>query len=107
MKKYGKRVRLLHQKDFTRGFEAQRDLLAAVEANNEYVDMERFGKAVDPLTFTEIGTGIMDIQSIIDTANEVCDCEYIILEQDFSRNDELESIKISMEQFRKYSGVEW
>lgn len=107
LKKYGKRVRLVHQKDFTKGYEAERDLLASVEAAGDYVDMERFGRDVRPETFTEIGTGVMDIQAIIDTANEYCGSEYIVLEQDYSQHDELESIAISMDSFRKFKGVEW
>lgn len=107
LKKYGKRVRLVHQKDFTKGFEGQLDLLKSVEAKGDYVDMERFNLEIDTKTFTEIGTGIIDVQAIIDTANEVCGSEYIVLEQDFSQHDELESIKISMDSFRKFNGVEW
>ena len=53
------------------------------------------------------GTGVMDIQAIIDTANEYCGSEYIVLEQDYSQHDELESIAISMDSFRKFKGVEW
>ena len=107
LKKYGKRVRLVHQKDFTKGYEAERDLLASVEAAGDYVNMERFNRDVRPETFTEIGTGVMDIQAIIDTANEYCGSEYIVLEQDYSQHDELESIAISMDSFRKFKGVEW
>ncbi len=107
LNKFGSRVRLLHQKDFTRGYENQLDLLASVEENHDYVDMDRFLKGLSSETFTEIGTGIMDIQSIINTANSVCRSEYIILEQDYSRHDELESIRISMDSFRKFAGIEW
>lgn len=107
LKKYGKRVRLVHQKDFTKGYEAERDLLKSVEEAGDYVDMDRFNRDVRPETFTEIGTGIMDIQSIIDTAVEHCDSEFIVLEQDYSQHDELESIAISMDSFRKFKGVEW
>lgn len=107
LKEYGKRVKLVHQKDFTKGHEDKLDLLASVEANNDYVDMDRFNLEVTPEAFTEIGTGIMDIQSIIDVAKEVCGSEYIVLEQDYSQHDEIESIKISMESFKKFTGVKW
>lgn len=107
LKKYGKRVCLVHQKDFTKGYEAERDLLASVEAAGDYVDMDRFNRDVKPETFTEIGTGIMDIQSIIDAANTYCGSEAIVLEQDYSQHDELESIRISMESFKRFKGVEW
>ena len=49
----------------------------------------------------------MDIQSIIDAANATGNIKYIILEQDATRYDEMESIKISMDTFREFSGIEW
>lgn len=49
----------------------------------------------------------MDIQSIIDAANTYCGAEYIVLEQDYSQHDEIESIHISMDSFKKFNGVEW
>ncbi len=107
LKRYGKRVRLVHQKDYPKGMEAQIDLLSAVEAAHANVDMQYFIKTIDPATFTEIGTGMMDIQGIIDTAATACDCAYIVLEQDISQHDELESIRISMDSFKKFRGIEW
>lgn len=107
LKKYGKRVCLLHQKDFPKEYESSLNLIEAVHKNNPVIDMEYFESVVDPKTFTEIGTGIIDIQNIINVAKEYCDVQYIILEQDYSKNEELESIKISMDNFKKYSGIEW
>lgn len=107
LKKYGKRVRLVHQKDYTKGYEAERNLLTSVEENQDYVDMDRFNRDIKEETFTEIGTGIMDIQTIIDTANDCCESEAIVLEQDYSQYDELESIRISMDSFKRFKGVEW
>ena len=81
------------------------DLLAArMNARNT---METFSASIEPDTFAEIGTGVMDIQSIIDTANDVCGSDYIVLEQDHSRFDELESIRVSMESFRRFRGIDW
>lgn len=107
LKKYGSRVCLIHQKDYMKGYEGEINLLQCVEENNEYVDSERFGRDVRTETFTEIGTGIMDIQAIIDTAIEHCAIDYIILEQDYSQHDEIDSIKLSMEEFKKFKGIEW
>lgn len=107
LKKYGKRVRLIHQKDFPKGLEKQLDLLAPVEADSIYVDMMYFNSVVAKDTFTEIGTGIIDIQSIIDTANQYCGSEYIVLEQDYSQLGELQSISVSMESFKKFHGIQW
>jgi sugar phosphate isomerase/epimerase len=66
-----------------------------------------YRQVVDNGDFTEIGTGIMDIQRIINTANEIGAAEYIILEQDFTRLDELESIRVSMEAFKRFNGIQW
>lgn len=106
LKKYGKRVCILHQKDYTKGLEAERDLLTEVEKNHTCVDRDFF-RGVRFETFTEIGTGVMDIQTIIDTANKECGTEYIILEQDRIQMDEMESFKISMDSFKRFHGVEW
>jgi sugar phosphate isomerase/epimerase len=107
LKKHGERVRLLHQKDFPAAYKDQINLIDKVNQTKAKVDMEYFIGLVSPQTFTEIGTGIMDIQSIIDAGNKVCKADYVILEQDFSSHDELESIKISMASFKKFTGIEW
>lgn len=107
LKTLGERVCLIHQKDYAKGFEDEINLLTAVEANNDYVDMDRFLRDLNNDTFTEIGTGIMDIQSIINAGNNDCKADYIVLEQDYTKLDELESIKVSMEQFKQFTGIEW
>lgn len=104
LNRFGKRVRLVHQKDYPRGAEDRINLLAPMA--HKKITMETFGASVQDDTFTEIGTGIMDIQRIINTANDVCESAYIVLEQDYSRYDELESIRLSMESFRKFEGIE-
>ncbi|WP_085535260.1 sugar phosphate isomerase/epimerase family protein [Massilibacteroides vaginae] len=107
MKKYGKRIRLLHQKDFPAQYKDQFNLIEAVHKNAPVVDLTYFESVVSDDTFTEIGHGILNIQGIINTATEHCDVEYIILEQDFSKLGELESLKVSMESFKKFNGIEW
>lgn len=107
MKRYGERVRLIHQKDFTKGYEAELNLLDSVEAEETYVDMQRFNRDVRKETFTEIGTGIMDIQGIINAGNEICKSEYLVLEQDFTAHDELESVRINAERLRRYHGLDF
>jgi sugar phosphate isomerase/epimerase len=107
LKRLGRRVCLIHQKDFTKGYESEINLLASAEESGDYIDFERFGRDMREVTFAEIGAGIMDIQSIIQTGNEVCEAEYIVLEQDYSQLGEFESIKISRDNLKKYSGVQW
>lgn len=107
MKKYGKRIRLLHQKDYPAQFKDQFNLIEAVRKNSPSIDMEYFESVVSHDTFTEIGHGILNIQDIINTAKQYCNVEYIILEQDYSKLGELESLKVSMESFKKFNGIEW
>ena len=57
--------------------------------------------------FTEIGDGIMDIQRIIDTALECTDAEYILLEQDHASMPQLDSVRRSFENFRRFGGIEF
>ena len=107
LKKFGTRVRLIHQKDFPAEYQDKINLIDPVHKDNIEVTREYFRTVVDPKTFTEIGTGILPIQDYINTGNAVCKSDYIILEQDHSLHDELESISISMESFRKFQGIEW
>lgn len=57
--------------------------------------------------FVEIGYGQMDIQKIIDTALGLGSIEYIVLEQDATKLNQLDSIKRSMEEFHKFNGIIW
>ncbi|GHU69476.1 hypothetical protein FACS189450_02430 [Spirochaetia bacterium] len=107
LKDYGERVRLIHQKDFPTEFRGEINLIDKVNQGKIKVDMEYFIGVVSEKTFTEIGTGLMDIQSIIDAGNNICKTDYVILEQDFSQHDEIESIRISMDSFRKFKGIQW
>ncbi|MDR1206238.1 MAG: sugar phosphate isomerase/epimerase [Peptococcaceae bacterium] len=128
MKKYGGRVRVLHQKDYPEWAmdrmnmltayernlqEAAKDLPADTEEGRKSLSARELDERVlkvllaelDPATFVEIGTGIMDIQKLIDTANNYCQTEYIILEQDHTQLDEMDSIRVSMDNFKKFSGI--
>lgn len=132
LKHFGKRVKLVHQKDFAWdslqainlvGLTAEeRELkpgeIVGMNGSSSYA--KSGGKTVSVeaaqeeyrrlrmTSFTEIGNGIMPIQQIIDTANEYTDAEYIILEQDFTRMPtQIDSIIKSMEGFKNYSGISW
>jgi len=107
LEQYGKRVRLIHQKDFPEALKEQINLIDVVNRGDICVDYEYFESVVSKDAFTEIGTGLMDIQRIIDKGNEACGCEYIILEQDYTALDEMESIHVSMENFKKFEGIRW
>lgn len=96
LKHFGKRIKLIHQKDFAW------DSLAPINLNG--LTPEDIASSA----FAEIGTGIMPIQSIIDAANTYTDAGYIILEQDFTRmSSEIDSVAKSMEAFKKFTGISW
>ncbi|MDR1970776.1 MAG: sugar phosphate isomerase/epimerase [Treponema sp.] len=107
LRRCGKRVRLIHQKDYPAAYKDKINLIDTVNEKGIRLDMTYMMGIVDKNTFTEIGTGIMNIQDIITAGNEVCQADYIILEQDFSSRDELESIRISMDNFKKFNGIQW
>lgn len=126
MRQYGKRVKLLHIKDYPKGREASQNLLAAFlealdagapfgkdagsgQARKEWEDQvhNRIMAKETWESSAEAGNGILDIQSIIDVANSVCEADYLLLEQGESRYDMLESIRISMENLKKYTGIAW
>ena len=106
IKKYAYRLLAIHQKDLAKDYTGEVNQLKAVE--DKVIDHKVFGEVVgDRLEIVEIGTGRMDIQSIIDAGNATGNTGFIILEQDATRYPELESIRISMESFRKFKGIEW
>ncbi len=72
IRKFGKRVPLLHIKD-----------------------MERVGK-----DFAEVGTGIMDIRGIVSAAKSA-EVKWLIVEQDKCKRDPFESVKISFDNLKK------
>lgn len=106
MKKYGTRVKMLHQKDLSKDTKTPVNMFDVV-GRDTYITREVFNRYKCADDFTEIGYGQMDIQSIIRTAIELGSAEYIILEQDATKLDELESVKRSMEGFRQYDGIIW
>jgi sugar phosphate isomerase/epimerase len=106
LRRYGDRVKLIHQKDMIRDSHSPVNVYSVVPREQTEGEIA-YRQVVDNGDFTEIGTGIMDIQRIINTANEIGAAEYIILEQDFTRLDELESIRVSMEAFKRFNGIQW
>jgi sugar phosphate isomerase/epimerase len=107
LRKWGERVRLIHQKDYPAEYKDRINLIDKVNREHLTVDMSYFMGLDIEKTFTEIGTGMMDIQGIIDVGNGYCKADYIVLEQDRSSHDEFESIRISMENFKRFTGIEW
>ncbi len=133
LKHFGKRVKLVHQKDFAWDSLQEINLIGLTPEERELAPGEIVGMNGNSSyaknggrhtvsedeaqaeyqrrrmsSFTEIGSGIMPIQRIINAANEYTDAKYIILEQDATRMpSQIDSIIKSMEGFRKFTGIEW
>lgn len=131
--RFGKRIRLVHQKDFAWDSLQAINLIGLTAEDREMKPGETVGmngnssyaknggrhgvsqdeaeaeyRRLRMTSFTEIGKGIMPIQEIIDAANTYTAAEYLILEQDFTRlPSQIDSIAQSMDEFKKFSGIEW
>ena len=106
MEKYNDRLILLHQKDFPGDVGEPLCMFDGIVDPDREIDSEVFEVTKNPNSFTEIGTGILPIQDYIEAAKSCPNLDYIILEQDATRLDEIESINVSMRAFRKFEGVE-
>lgn len=108
MQKYADRIVLLHQKDFPDNAPQPLNMFDGVVSAGDNIDRNLFSTTKDKRCFTEIGTGILPIQAIIDAAAGLPNLDYMILEQDFTALDEIESITISREAFAsKFTGISW
>lgn len=106
MKSHGDRIVLLHQKDFPAESPQPSNLFDGVVDPEKNIDRAVFHDCKDPKCFVEIGTGTLPIQDIIDAAGELPNLDYLILEQDHTQLDEIESINASATAFRnKFTGV--
>ncbi len=106
MRRFPERIVLLHQKDFPDNARQPLNLYDGVVSPTENIDMRVFDDRKDKLCFTEIGTGILPIQDIIDAAVTLPNLDYLILEQDHTTLSEIESIRRSMEAFTsRFTGV--
>ncbi|MBL8127960.1 MAG: sugar phosphate isomerase/epimerase [Chloroflexia bacterium] len=108
MQRCADRVILLHQKDFPANAPQPLNLYDGVVSPTETIDMAVFDERKDERTFTEIGTGVLPIQRIIDAASALPHVEYLILEQDHTTMDEIDSVRTSREAFAtKFTGISW
>jgi hypothetical protein len=108
MTKCADRVILLHQKDFPADAPQPLNLFDGVVSPTETIDMAVFDERKDKRCFTEIGTGVLPIQRIIDAAGDLPALDYLILEQDHTALDEIESVGTSREAFAtNFTGISW
>lgn len=102
---YGKRIAVLHEKDFPLEMVDELNSWKIVD-RTRLVDKDEFHSTVKPEHFTEVGNGMIKIQDVIDAGNEF-GIPYILVEQDYSKLDEIDSINVSMANFKKMRGLEW
>ncbi|MDD2955347.1 MAG: sugar phosphate isomerase/epimerase [Oscillospiraceae bacterium] len=100
------RLILMHQKDFAKDAGEPISLFDGRVDPNGPISLETHQQNRHVGTFAEVGNGVLPIQDYIDAGNRL-GVEYILLEQDLTRIDEFDSIRISMEAFHKFSGIEW
>ncbi|KRA99865.1 hypothetical protein ASD83_05080 [Devosia sp. Root685] len=106
MEKLGERVVLLHQKDFPSETAQPLNLYDGVFSMTEKISMQEFEDRKDPLCFTEIGTGVLPIQEVIDAGAKLPNVLSIVLEQDHTQLPELESVRLSLDAFTsKFNNV--
>ncbi|WES63543.1 sugar phosphate isomerase/epimerase [Microbacter sp. GSS18] len=108
MRKCADRVVLSHQKDFPADAPQPLNLFDGVISPTENITQEVFEGRKDPLCFTEIGTGILPIQDILDEVATLPSFDYMFLEQDHTQLSELDSVAQSRTAFTsRFSGVTW
>lgn len=108
MNRYANRVVLLHQKDFPEGAPQSLNMFDGVVDPQENIDMQVFLDNKDPRCFVEIGTGVLPIQDIIDAAAKLPHLDFMVLEQDFTQMDEIDSVRTSRDAFiTKFTGTRW
>jgi sugar phosphate isomerase/epimerase len=108
MKKYADRVILLHQKDFPADAPQPLNMYDGIVSPTENIDMAVFEERKDTRCFTEIGTGVLPIQGILDAAGALPNIDCLILEQDHTTLDEIESVRTSRQAFAtNFTGISW
>ncbi len=105
MEYFKDRLLLIHQKDFAKDAGETLDIFQRIDRDTP-ITPEVYQANRLLTSFAEVGTGVLPIQSYIDKANEI-GLPYILLEQDYTSLDEIDSIQISMDAFRRVTGIEW
>lgn len=102
---FGDRYILIHQKDFPADAGQPLNLYDGVVDPAAPITMELFEQVALPETFTEVGTGVLPIQDIINAVDKLPNFRFVLLEQDHTSRGELESVKISRDAFLGYDNV--
>lgn len=101
---YGSRIAIIHEKDYPLDQVANLNTWQNLDLNTP-VDWKGFRNAYTPDQFVEVGEGIIKVQDVIDAGNDQ-GVPYILVEQDFTKLDEIDSIRRSMFNFMKMRGLE-
>ena len=105
IRKYGGRVIMAHEKDFP--LEAIDELnVWKVYDRNKPITFDEFIKFKKPHHFTEIGEGIIKVQDVIQALND-SGSRYLIVEQDFTKLHEIESITVSRNNLKRMHGIKF
>jgi sugar phosphate isomerase/epimerase len=108
MRKCADRVVLLHQKDFPADAPQPLNLFDGVVSPTEDITSAVFQERKDPRCFVEIGTGVLPIQDIVDTAAGLPGFDMMLLEQDHTAMDEIDSVRTSKRAFESgFTGVDF
>ena len=108
MEKCADRIILLHQKDFPANAPQPLNLFDGIVSPTESIDMAVFDERKDKRCFTEIGTGVLPIQNILDAASALPNLDYLVLEQDHTALDEIDSVRTSRQAFAStFTGISW
>jgi sugar phosphate isomerase/epimerase len=106
MRKYGRRVELLHLKDYPFGQARYIDAWSILDQKSPVLP-ESFNAIAQATYFIELGEGMVKIQDIIDQGNEL-NIPYLLVEQDnTSLPSEYHSIKLSLDNMRRMKGLSW
>ncbi len=99
MKKLGTRCDLIHQKDMP----ATTDPVNLFEkfGYDSELSFDALGQTQNPEHFTEIGDGILNIAGYVEAARKYNQASYIFIEQDMTQRTELESIEVSLANFKQ------
>lgn len=108
MERHPERVVLLHQKDFPADAPQPLNLFDGIVSPTENIDMAVFEERKDERCFTEIGTGVLPIQDVLDAASRLPNLDHLFLEQDHTTLPEIESVRRSHDAFSAgFTGITW
>jgi sugar phosphate isomerase/epimerase len=107
IERYGESIRVIHQKDLPRLITQPVNIVNALpadsplDADSYYLD----ARFVSPDNFTELGSGVLPLQEIIDATIAHTNAGHVLVEQDFSALPSLESVRRSLAQLSASKGI--